>query len=315
MKERNLALTLLCALGPKTIFADDSYSKPYFVTYLNTTSFCFFLLAVPLQQLHFSSRSRARYSTSKLYASAEAPSGSGEATSFLGEDRLISRYSQGLWHNCVTWSRSMWKLFGRTDVSPSGNGRLSIRATARLSLEFCLLWFAANYSVAAGLEYTTVGSSTILTSTSSIWTLVFGVLVRVEAFSLQKLIGVFVSICGVAMISKLDFSGETDSNRGEFPHKSTVELAIGDLLSLASAVLYGTYSVLMKKRIRDESRVNMFLFFGFVCHGTGLSTRANMLTLFRLGPLTRYCCGQDLLSSILLALRLSSFLPLPVYGQ
>ena len=276
---QNPVLTLFCALGPKTIFADDSYSKPYFVTYLNTTSFCLFLLIVPLRQLCFFSSSRARYSTSQLHASAEAATGSGESVSFLGEDHLIPRHSQGLWHDCITWSRSMWKLFGRTDVSPGGSGRLSIHATARLSLEFCILWFVANYSVAAGLEYTTVGSSTILTSTSSVWTLVFGVLVRVEAFSLKKLVGVFVSICGVAMISKLDFSGETDSNRGEFPHKSTVELAIGDLLSLASAVLYGTYSVLMKKRIRDESRVNMFLFFGFVRQGTGLLTMVNMLTL------------------------------------
>ena len=234
------------------------------MTYLNTTSFCLFLLVVPLQQLSFFGGSRTRNRNRKVYTSAEPPNEPGESTSFLEEDNHVSRPVQTPWRRCITWSRSIWTLFDHTDVSPSGSGRLSVRATAGLSLEFCLLWFAANYSVAAGLEYTTVGSSTILTSTSSVWTLVFGVLFRVEAFSLQKLAGVLISLFGVAMISKLDLSGETDNNRGDFPHKSTVELAIGDFLSLASAVLYGTYSVLMKKRIRDESRVNMLLFFAFV---------------------------------------------------
>lgn len=81
----------------------------------------------------------------------------------------------------------------------SAEGRLSFRETARLSFEFCLLWVGtiqheprtvlifhsfsyvmsilmfsdltnvqANYFIAACLEYTTVASSTILTSTSSI---------------------------------------------------------------------------------------------------------------------------------------------------
>src|SRR4051812_28526666 len=50
--------------------------------------------------------------------------------------------------------------------------KLSFRETAWLSLEFCMLWFLANYFASACLEYTSVGSATILTSTSSIWTLI-----------------------------------------------------------------------------------------------------------------------------------------------
>lgn len=142
---------------------------------------------------------------------------------------------------------------------------LSVRETAKLSLEFCMLWFAANYLVAACLEYTSVASSTILTSTSSIWTLVFGALVRVEHFSYRKLIGVLASLAGIVLISTVDLSGkDNDESRGNFPHKSQGEIALGDAMAFGSAIMYGIYTVVMKKRIGNEDRVNMPLFFGLV---------------------------------------------------
>jgi solute carrier family 35 protein F5 len=142
---------------------------------------------------------------------------------------------------------------------------LSVRETAKLSLEFCLLWFGANYLVAGCLEYTSVASSTILTSTSSIWTLIFGSLVRVEHFSYKKLIGVLASLAGIILISTVDLSGkDNDKNRGNFPHKSQGEIALGDAMAFGSAIMYGLYTVVMKKRIGNEDRVNMPLFFGLV---------------------------------------------------
>ena len=123
---------------------------------------------------------------------------------------------------------------------PQGpEGILSVPETAKLSLEFCLLWFVANYLVAACLEYTSVASSTILTSTSSIWTLLFGALVRVEVFSYKKLIGVLASLAGIILISLVDLSGpDNDENRGNFPHKTQAEIAIGDIMAFGSAVTY-----------------------------------------------------------------------------
>jgi solute carrier family 35 protein F5 len=142
---------------------------------------------------------------------------------------------------------------------------LSVPETAKLSLEFCLLWFVANYLVAGCLEYTSVASSTILTSTSSIWTLIFGALVRVEGFTIKKLVGVLGSLAGIILISSVDLSGpDNDENRGKFPHKTQAEIAIGDLMAFGSAVMYGLYTVVMKKRIGNEDHVNMPLFFGLV---------------------------------------------------
>ena len=142
---------------------------------------------------------------------------------------------------------------------------LSVPETAKLSFEFALLWFIANYLVAACLEYTSVASSTILTSTSSIWTLIFGAIFRVEQFSYRKLLGVLASLAGIILISTVDLSGEdNDDSRGNFPHKTQAEIAIGDAMAFGSAIMYGMYAIVMKKRIKNEDRVNMPLFFGLV---------------------------------------------------
>lgn len=105
---------------------------------------------------------------------------------------------------------------------------LGVRETAKISFEFSMLWFLANYFVASCLEYTSVASSTILTSTSSIFTLLFGAIFHVEQFTYKKLIGVLASLTGIVLISTVDISGRNDESRGSFPHKTPGELAIGE---------------------------------------------------------------------------------------
>lgn len=146
----------------------------------------------------------------------------------------------------------------------TGNDKLSLRETAVLSLEFCMLWFCANYFASACLEYTSVSSVTILTSTSSVWTLVFCAVMRVEAFSYRKLLSVLASLVGVVLISTVDLSGMSDDDRGNFPQKSQASIALGDGMAFFSAIIYGLYVTVMKRRVGDEDRVNMPLFFGLV---------------------------------------------------
>ncbi|KAK6954691.1 hypothetical protein Daesc_004659 [Daldinia eschscholtzii] len=148
---------------------------------------------------------------------------------------------------------------------PETSDKLSFLETARYSLEFCMIWFLGNYFASACLEYTSVASVTILTSTSSVWTLIFCAVMRIEPFSVRKLIGVMASLAGIILISTVDLSGkDNDDNRGNFPHKSQQQIAIGDAMAIFSAVVYGLYVVVMKVRIGNEDRVNMPLFFGLV---------------------------------------------------
>lgn len=119
--------------------------------------------------------------------------------------------------------------------------------------------------------------------------MVFGALLRVEKFTMRKFMGVMASLIGIILISRVDLSKSdtgdaTDGSEGSFPHKSSGEIALGDAMAAFSAILYGLYTVVMKKQVGDESRVNMPLFFGlvgffniiflwpgfFVMHWTGL---------------------------------------------
>lgn len=72
------------------------------------------------------------------------------------------------------------------------------------------------------------------------------------------------TLAGVVLTSSVDLSGDNEKNRGNFPHKSRKEIAIGDVLAFASAVMYGIYTTVLKKKVGSEARVNMTLFFGFV---------------------------------------------------
>lgn len=73
------------------------------------------------------------------------------------------------------------------------------------------------------------------------------------------------------MISRVDLSKPdapatptADEGSGTFPHKTAAEIALGDAMAAFSSILYGVYTIVMKKQVGDESRVNMPLFFGLV---------------------------------------------------
>ncbi|KAL8722946.1 MAG: hypothetical protein Q9225_000638 [Loekoesia sp. 1 TL-2023] len=227
--------------GTSTIFADNTYSKPYFVTYVNSSFFASLLVPYLAKYLFKSGGiwQAAFHERNKSFQYALLADGEGNDTgSASGNNRLA--VENGHIDN-VSGSNSLKDSMTSTENVgvASTEDKLNIRETAWLSFEFSILWFVANYFTAACLEYTSVSSSTILTSTSSIWTLLVGAGIGVEKFTMKKLIGVIASFAGVVLTSTVDISGENDKSRGSFPHKSSQQISIGDALALLSAVLYG----------------------------------------------------------------------------
>ncbi|PSK42923.1 hypothetical protein B9Z65_6877 [Elsinoe australis] len=345
-----------------TLFADNTYSKPFLVTYVNTSFFVIPLMPIFLRQLYTDPQSittfltNLRRSLTYRQLSQTDSSPSSEAALKPDSPRLYARPSHT--RRSISSAESLLppshasaplqsppptpalRAPSIRSLLTSPNSGLSLRETAHLSLEFCLLWYLANYFVAACLEYTTVASSTILTSTSSVFTLLFGTLFRVETFTLRKLAGVLASLAGIVLISSVDLSGSSDKNRGSFPHKSIRELGVGDGMALLSAVLYGLYAVFMKKRIGDESRVHMPLFFGLVglfnvlllwpgfivLHFTGIETfelppsgRVSMIiavnSISSLVSDFAWAYAVLLTSPIVVTVGLSTTIPLSLIGQ
>ncbi|KAM0456351.1 hypothetical protein ACHAPV_007293 [Trichoderma viride] len=230
------------------IFSDQTYDKPFFLVYFNTSMFAISLIPMFIRYLaqrgiHGLRSDVRRIWAEYRYQAAVASPATDEEGSEVHERLLVNEHGP-------VWT--------------STDEKLGFRETAVLSLEFCILWFLANYLSSACLQYTSVASVTILTSTSSVWTLVFGAIFGVEIFSMRKLIGVLASLTGVALISMVDLSGKSDENRGSFPHKTPGQIALGDTMAFMSAVLYGIYVTVMKRRVGNEDKVNMQLFFGLV---------------------------------------------------
>ncbi|KAL4935609.1 hypothetical protein BDV06DRAFT_125195 [Aspergillus oleicola] len=280
-----------------TIFADNTYSKPFFVTYLNTSTFILPLFTIVASRLWGLSRAGKLYQVQSFGNLISLLDSHHSASASVGSER-----QRILDHENESGAESEERRAGDDDrvedtSKGHGDGKLGLRATARLSFHFCLLWFAvsdlvthdpealfeysltgysnaqANYFSMACLQFTTVGSTTILTSTSGVWTLIFGVLFRIEKFTVRKLAGVIASLLGIILISRVDLSstdapnpGSGDGNGGgsKFPPKSPAEIALGDSMAAFSAIMYGVYTIVLKRQVGDESRVNMQLFFGLV---------------------------------------------------
>ena len=244
----------------KSIFADATYSKPFFITFFDSSFFILPLVLFlprhlylekkglfggrPVQSRHFpdEDESERRKSSDSIE--------DGITTSLLRPTELEPGQTNG----------STQKLAYVPDLPP-----MTVRETMILGVKFSFLWFISNYLAAACLQHTTVASQTVLTSTSSVFTLVFGVLWHVESFTTKKLLGVLMSVVGIILISRVDTSGnDAGGDRGRFPFKPPHEIAIGDAMALASAICYGVYTVAIARSIGSEGRINMPLFFGFV---------------------------------------------------
>ncbi|OAA72551.1 vacuolar membrane protein [Cordyceps fumosorosea ARSEF 2679] len=245
------------------IFSDHTYDKPFFVVYINTSLFAISLIPMFVRYMVRAGINGLRTDLVHLWRQRNSHGAlfqriKDEEEDAVDGERLLSSQDQ---------DAGVPEPVSRDTTSAAAAGvpeKMTFGETAYLSLEFCMLWFLANYFASACLEYTSVASVTILTSTSSIWTLVFCALFKVESFSLRKLFGVLASLIGIVLISTVDLTGNSDEHRGSFPHKTTGQIAIGDSMALISAVVYGMYVTVMKRRVGDEDKVDMRLFFGLV---------------------------------------------------
>lgn len=125
--------------------------------------------------------------------------------------------------------------------------------TARTALLFCILWFMANYLFQLALEPDETALVTLLSSTSSLFTLMLAAVWPSgsgDRLTLSKAAAVLVSCAGVLMVT---VSEVTDAR-----------MSRGIVLALLSALCYAAYLVLVKHKSAVEERINIPLFFGFV---------------------------------------------------
>ncbi|XP_057522820.1 uncharacterized vacuolar membrane protein YML018C-like isoform X2 [Amaranthus tricolor] len=133
----------------------------------------------------------------------------------------------------------------------------------RYGLYLAPLWFAVEYLSNAALARTSVASTTVLSSTSGLFTLFIGVLLGEDSLNMAKVVAVFVSMAGVVMTTlgktwAADESQLSSSSDGE-------RSLLGDLFGLLSAMSYGLFTVLLKKYAGEEGgKVDVQKLFGYI---------------------------------------------------
>ena len=127
--------------------------------------------------------------------------------------------------------------------------------TLKLSFFVCILWVGGGLMYQEALARTSAAVTNILSSSSSIFTLLFAALFPssvADRFTVSKLLAVLVSFSGIFIICWTD------------PNRKEAHLNPGDLYAILGAVFYGMYLVLIKRKVRESEYLDMPLFFGFL---------------------------------------------------
>ncbi|KDO19210.1 hypothetical protein SPRG_15653 [Saprolegnia parasitica CBS 223.65] len=136
-------------------------------------------------------------------------------------------------------------------VKPSAH-QANFRETLVISAIIAPLWFIANYTYTISLSMTSVTSSTIISSTSAMFTFALSIYFLGEKFTWPKLAGVALCMIGNSCTVFNDSTG------------SGSEGVWGDILALVGAIMYGVYTTAIRFKIPDETKVSICLFFGLL---------------------------------------------------
>ncbi|KAG7553563.1 hypothetical protein FFLO_02995 [Filobasidium floriforme] len=272
---------------------EGGYNKPFLITYLNTSAFSLYLFPFLFKRWNAERRqgiadrlirslspSPALITHSQLHSSLSTLPARTEAE-FHTHNQQYHHYQSGSesaiadpdfdgeYHSDNDNPEvQLQPLPSQPDLGLTGQPKLTSGETAHLAATFCIVWFAANWTVNASLGLTSVGSSTVLAGMSGFFTLALGRVFGVESFTRAKVLAVLASFIGLVLVTHSDslLASVSTTLPGDQPDPTAhVKRPMwGDALALLSAFCYAIYVILLKVRIGDEERVDMQLFFGFV---------------------------------------------------
>ncbi|XP_022637439.1 uncharacterized transporter C405.03c isoform X1 [Vigna radiata var. radiata] len=246
------------------IFID--YKQPFAVTYLGASLMVVYLPIAFIKDWFY-----------KLYKKKSSKTGKG------GDEfavRIMSpRKSSGGQRNSEVEMGSMARKDSDADLSMNeesmplvakyndanatkANKQLTTREIATYGFYIAPIWFLTEYLSNAALARTSVASTTVLSSTSGLFTLFIGVLMGQETLNIAKIVSVLVSMAGVVMTT-LGKTWATDDALAS-PSNGQRTL-VGDLFGLLSAITYGLFTVLLKKASGEEGeRIDVQKLFGYI---------------------------------------------------
>ncbi|OVA05864.1 Drug/metabolite transporter [Macleaya cordata] len=246
------------------IYAD--YKQPFAVTYLGASLMVVYLpIAFIKDWLYRLLRNRTSKSGNAAETVAKASAGLDSALKFNGMQKSLEIELQ----NSFSRKDSDTNLSVQEEEIPlvsrqkeDKEKELTTKEIAMYGFYIAPIWFVTEYLSNAALARTSVASTTVLSSTSGLFTLFIGAFLGQDSLNMAKVVAVFVSMAGVAMTT-LGKTWATDES--QLSASSGKRSLVGDLFGLLSAVTYGLFTVLLKKVAGEEGeRVDVQKLFGYV---------------------------------------------------
>jgi solute carrier family 35 protein F5 len=144
-----------------------------------------------------------------------------------------------------------------SEANDDNNLMMSHWGHIRAATVLCPIWFLANFSYNYSLSLTSNTSSTIISTTSCLFTFILSVLFKAEKFSFDKLAGVVFCIVGSSCVALNDRNLDSDGH-------SQTESLVGDCLAFFAAVMYGVYTATIKVFCPADNKSSMMLLFGYL---------------------------------------------------
>lgn len=138
--------------------------------------------------------------------------------------------------------------------------QLSHNSLIKVSLLAAFLYFLNCFLGSTSLKYTSASNQTILATSSSVFSLIIGVLLKFEKFTIGKVLSVFCSICGIILIT---FSSSSPDTLLWIKSLSSEEL--GDILATIGACSYSCFLALLRIKLGEQTNSeNDSLLYGYI---------------------------------------------------
>ncbi|XP_028799075.1 uncharacterized vacuolar membrane protein YML018C isoform X2 [Neltuma alba] len=248
------------------IFTD--YKQPFAVTYLGASLMVVFLPVAFIKDWlcnllsHSYKRGNNAETVDKSFSRSSSPlKGIGTQKHSELELGSINRKDSDLDLSNLAEGEPLVAKYDDANVL-NAEKELTTRQIAFYGFSIAPLWFITEYLSNAALARTSVASTTVLSSTSGLFTLFIGVSMGQDSLNVAKVVSVFISMAGVAMTT-MGKTWATDESQSSADNGK--RSLVGDLFGLLSAMTYGLFTVLLKKFSGEEGeRVDVQKLFGYI---------------------------------------------------
>ncbi|KAK4388643.1 putative vacuolar membrane protein [Sesamum angolense] len=249
------------------IFTD--YKQPFAVTYLGASLMVIYLPIAFIKDWICNILKRRSRKSNQVIADDACP-GLGSPLKYIGGQKVFEIEIQGSLNRKDSEDDFSEHEEGKPLVSKQGDDArhsrpekaITTKEIATYGFYIAPLWFITEYLSNAALARTSVASTTVLSSTSGLFTLFIGAFLGQDSLNVAKVVAVFVSMAGVAMTTL----GKTwAADESQLNTSSSKRSLVGDLFGLLSAMAYGLFTVLLKKFSGEEGeRVDVQKLFGYI---------------------------------------------------